>query len=280
MRSDIDGLIMDLRFNAGGDFVNFDYFNVIFRQSFGEYDMSVRTAGGGHMELEGVGYDWMPEFDSVFYLDKPIALLVGPGAGSAGDYLSYIINMQPTSRSFGKPSNAGFTHFLNCMNTPDDFVDTCLWWNLGFPGWFFTMAPRNFTLYHEGVPVYLLHKGFEVDEEIWFTQEAAKLQVDNMVERAIEWIDSVASASVYISEKSPPFEFTIYPNPVIDVLNVEASYSGVKELIITNPSGKSLYSELFGRTTHQINISSFEKGIYVITIRSKDFVTTRKIVKL
>jgi hypothetical protein len=27
------------------------------------------------------------------------------------------------------------------------------------------------------VPEYLLHKGFEVDEEIWSTQEAAKNQV-------------------------------------------------------------------------------------------------------
>ena len=31
---------------------------------------------------------------------------------------------------------------------------------------------------------------------------------------------------------------------------------------------------------YQLDLSSFRKGVYFITIRSKDFVTTRKIVKL
>jgi len=32
--------------------------------------------------------------------------------------------------------------------------------------------------------------------------------------------------------------------------------------------------------TLQLDLSSLQKGIYFITIRSKDFLTTRKIVKL
>jgi hypothetical protein len=32
--------------------------------------------------------------------------------------------------------------------------------------------------------------------------------------------------------------------------------------------------------SHQIDLSSFQKGVYFITIRSKDFVTTRKVIKL
>ncbi len=33
-------------------------------------------------------------------------------------------------------------------------------------------------------------------------------------------------------------------------------------------------------TSHQIDLSTFQKGVYFITIRSKDFATTRKIIKL
>jgi hypothetical protein len=33
-------------------------------------------------------------------------------------------------------------------------------------------------------------------------------------------------------------------------------------------------------TTQQLDLSSFQSGVYFITIRSKDFVTTRKIIKL
>lgn len=33
-------------------------------------------------------------------------------------------------------------------------------------------------------------------------------------------------------------------------------------------------------TTHQIDLSSFRKGVYFINIRAENFVTIRKIVKL
>jgi len=33
-------------------------------------------------------------------------------------------------------------------------------------------------------------------------------------------------------------------------------------------------------TVHQIDLSSFKKGVYFITIRSKEYVTTEKIIKL
>ena len=32
--------------------------------------------------------------------------------------------------------------------------------------------------------------------------------------------------------------------------------------------------------THQLDLSSFQKGVYFITIRSNDFVRTRKIIKI
>jgi hypothetical protein len=33
-------------------------------------------------------------------------------------------------------------------------------------------------------------------------------------------------------------------------------------------------------TSHQLDLSSLQKGVYLISIRSKDFVTTRKVIKL
>jgi hypothetical protein len=32
--------------------------------------------------------------------------------------------------------------------------------------------------------------------------------------------------------------------------------------------------------THQLDLSSLQKGVYLITIRSKEFATTKKIIKL
>ena len=73
---------------------------------------------------------------------------------------------------------------------------------------------------------------------------------------------------------------TVYPNPVDKLINIEYKKVGKYTVEITSVNGQLLYSENIIESRHQIDLSSFEKGVYFITIRSKDFVTTRKIIKL
>jgi hypothetical protein len=49
---------------------------------------------------------------------------------------------------------------------------------------------------------------------------------------------------------------------------------------ITSSTGQLISSKEMDGTTLQLDLSSFEKGVYFITVRSKDFLTTLKIVKL
>jgi rhodanese-related sulfurtransferase len=72
----------------------------------------------------------------------------------------------------------------------------------------------------------------------------------------------------------------IYPNPTNSILNLETEQSDLYSIEITSLKGKQIYKGEMEGTTHQIDLSSFQKGVYFITIKSKDFVTTRKIVKL
>lgn len=72
----------------------------------------------------------------------------------------------------------------------------------------------------------------------------------------------------------------IYPNPANDILTIETDHKGYHSIKITSLNGQQLYSSQMEGTTHQIDLSSFEKGIYFITIRSKDLVITKKIIKL
>ena len=72
----------------------------------------------------------------------------------------------------------------------------------------------------------------------------------------------------------------IYPNPTIDLLSIETNDPGHHTIEITSLSGQLLYSIKMEGSTLQIDLSSFQKGVYLITIRNKDFVTTRKIIKL
>jgi len=72
----------------------------------------------------------------------------------------------------------------------------------------------------------------------------------------------------------------IYPNPANTFLTIETKISGLYDITITSQNAQQLFNGYIKGTTHQLDLSSFRKGIYFITIRSENFVTTRKIVKL
>jgi hypothetical protein len=74
--------------------------------------------------------------------------------------------------------------------------------------------------------------------------------------------------------------FHLYPNPTNDLLTIETSQPGIRFIEITSLNGQLILSREMEGTTHQLDLSSFQKGVYFITVGSKDFVTTRKIIKL
>ena len=71
----------------------------------------------------------------------------------------------------------------------------------------------------------------------------------------------------------------IYPNPTNDVLNIETLQPGIHLTEISSLNGQLIYSRVMEGANQQIDLSSFQKGVYFITIRSKDFVTTEKVIK-
>lgn len=72
----------------------------------------------------------------------------------------------------------------------------------------------------------------------------------------------------------------IYPNPAGNFLNIEMESAGPYRVDILSLTGKLLSGVQMDRTTHQFDLSSFRDGVYFITVRLKDFVITRKVIKL
>jgi surface protein len=72
----------------------------------------------------------------------------------------------------------------------------------------------------------------------------------------------------------------IYPNPTNTLITLETIFSGLCNIEISTLNGQLLFSKELEGTTHQLDLSTFQPGVYFITIRSKDFVTTKKIIKL
>ena len=74
-------------------------------------------------------------------------------------------------------------------------------------------------------------------------------------------------------------QFKIYPNPANDLLTIETNQPGQYFFEITSLNGQLLYTNKMEGPTHQIDLSSYEKGLYFITVRSRDFVKTERIIK-
>jgi hypothetical protein len=74
--------------------------------------------------------------------------------------------------------------------------------------------------------------------------------------------------------------FNIYPNPITDFLTIETKSRGHNSIDIKLLNGQLIYSDkIEGPTIHQIDLSSYQKGVYFITVRSRNFVRTEKIIK-
>jgi N-acetylneuraminic acid mutarotase len=89
----------------------------------------------------------------------------------------------------------------------------------------------------------------------------------------------IDTSTTSIKPNTSNVHFSLYPNPVEDLLNVHVKSNGDHKIEITALTGQVVYSDVLERSEYVIDLSNFEKGIYFVTIRSKDLIMTEKIIK-
>ena len=78
--------------------------------------------------------------------------------------------------------------------------------------------------------------------------------------------------------------FDIYPNPSRDIFNISFNSDKIQNITIkiSNIIGAEVYSELktsfIGEYIKQINLENFEKGIYILEIKSENDIINKKII--
>ncbi|MFC2081077.1 T9SS type A sorting domain-containing protein [Bacteroidota bacterium] len=75
-------------------------------------------------------------------------------------------------------------------------------------------------------------------------------------------------------------KLNIYPNPTNNLLSIETDNSESLTIEIHSLNGKLFYRTKGEGPSFQIDLSSFQKGLYFITVSSRDYVRTEKIIKL
>ncbi|UTW66414.1 endonuclease [bacterium SCSIO 12643] len=72
-------------------------------------------------------------------------------------------------------------------------------------------------------------------------------------------------------------ELQVYPNPVEDVLTISSSENEVESVMFYDVTGKVVFASRPMQNTAQIDVSSFEKGFYVVRIYANAKYTTQKL---
>ena len=98
---------------------------------------------------------------------------------------------------------------------------------------------------------------------------------------ALDWFESFSTGTTGNPSTIPRDEgFLVYPNPVRDMLTLEAAFSGECQIRIFDLNGQLLDERQARGSIHRIDLSGFREGIYVITLRDGERVYRQKIVKL
>jgi hypothetical protein len=178
------GLIIDFRTTYGG-WVIFQYGLTLL------YDSTLETSKWVHRCDPEDHYDMCPspQFDYFMiingdpdsYYDKPIAVLSGPGAVSAGDQGTLIMSYHPMVKYFGKPSRGEFNSkvFLNIHESFEGYMADHESYQVRDSGRYLTHL--NFPS-HEDFPDIPY-------EEVWLSPSGVSQGIDDVVEAAVGWIN-------------------------------------------------------------------------------------------
>jgi hypothetical protein len=171
------GLIVDFRTNYGGNmFLSNMALELLFNTDVWTIGFAERCDPDDHLGMcpsPGAPPSvYVIHGHPATYYDKPIAVLIGPGAISSGDQVALRMKFHPEARLFGKSTSTAF-------NAPTSLSLQ--------PGWSIRFAQYDAYLVSEPDD-YLTHDEFDPDCPIWLTPEDVALGRDTVVEAAMDWI--------------------------------------------------------------------------------------------
>lgn len=119
------------------------------------------------------------------------------------------------------------------------------------------------------------------DNKVTLTIDASKYQPGNYTAELRASKGQLATP-YYISYEITPFEVSFYPNPCVDVLNVQTQVEGEADIRIRNSVGTDMMARTiaFGADTPvKLDVSGLAAGTYLIQVTYNGIQITRTIVK-
>jgi hypothetical protein len=172
------GLIFDFRTNYGGNmFLAYPGLDLLFGEDVSTIGFAERCDPSDHFAMcpspSGPPSSYVIHGTAAADYDRPIAVLVGPGAISSGDQVANLFRYHPEARFFGHSTSTAF-------NAPVSLSFT-------LPQWYGRYAA--YDAYRLSDPDdYLTHDEFPVDEPVWLTPAGTAHGTDAVVDAALNWM--------------------------------------------------------------------------------------------
>lgn len=258
----VSGLIIDIRTNFGGGFnafmKTFEYLNNgnVSWVGYGERSDSLNRYTMINTGLPS----WYDINDNdPNYWNNPVAILSGPNAVSAGDFVPVMFKHNPYVRTFGLSTGGAY--------------GACESISISYPGHYAAKQIANF--FEVSYPnFYLSHTEYPVDYQMWFNRDSVCEGVDNIVSEAVNWINTTAEM---IEDNKAGLSVTVFPNPAKD--DVIITLSAKASIEILNINGQIIKSIYSNKGTTTIDLKDLSHGIYIIKVKTDKIIATRKIIK-
>ena len=184
--SSSEALIIDMRLNQGGGRSWDIGLRRLFNQNVETMRWLNRVSVSDHLALQDNGEEYLTGSDAELY-DRPIAVLCGPATVSGGDQAVNVLRAHPMVRTFGLPTNGAFGTGISIPGLSNQWVSSYTTSVL------YTPPNTNINLNHKSVPV---------DEEVWLTRDGVANGQDDVVNRALEWINNLVYPHDIIFDKT------------------------------------------------------------------------------
>jgi len=273
----VDGLILDFRMNYGGDDRTANPGLALLFGSDPTSNMqgAVRSNSANHLSFSffGLVEGFTPTTDP---FTRPIAVLIGPGCVSAGDFNAFRMRFHPMARSFGKPTNGAFV-----ANTAPSGTLAPDWLYLFYRDCQYSNVPGE---------EYVIHKGVKPDEEVWLSRDGVAKGEDDVVKRALAWINTTNGVGDIEGKTQLPSHYALsqnYPNPFnpSTTIKFELPKASQVNLTVFDILGREvsvLVNERREAGVHEVKFdgSKLASGVYVYRLQAGGFVQSKRLVLL
>jgi len=222
---EVEGLIIDYRNNEGGFATASDQgYAFLFNSHIETLYTATRSNPNDHFAMRlstiPLHHGTIPGNPSS-YFDKPIAVLTGPGAVSAGDYNAFKMKFHARARFFGKPTAASYSQaWLIALSNPQYIAQ---------------ISEYNVSRF-DNPNVFLSHSELEIDEPVWPTRDDVARGEDTVVKAALAWIHSLSNEVDAPPSAMLPLAISLsqnYPNPFNPSTQIEFSLTASLHVKLT-----------------------------------------------